>query len=81
MRPPASPNPKAAASRLRLTKMREAITWLADKFGKDRTLAAALAHTTQVATEIIREYERTREPERTRVRERERSFDGGRMSR
>lgn len=63
------------------TTPREAITWLADKFGKDRAVAAAVAHTTQAVTEIIREHERTREPERARIRERERSFDGGRMSR
>jgi outer membrane murein-binding lipoprotein Lpp len=48
------------------TTPRDAITWLADTFGKERATAASLVYAEQRAGTIIGEHERNREVERQR---------------
>ena len=41
---------------------RDAVTWLADTFGKERAIAATVVHTEQHADALIHAHERNREP-------------------
>ncbi len=47
----------------------KAITWLAEKFGREGAVAAAVVHTEQAAAAIVMEHERRREAERTPAHE------------
>lgn len=54
---------------------RDAVTWLADTFGRERAIAATVVHTEQHAGALIHVHERSREMELGQVRGMEREFE------